>query len=526
MQGQSHRLEVRFEPAPRASLLAKEADEAKRSRENLQAAVKQVPGQTVSANVTQKPDAMLASQSRITPGAPLAPAPSESEDAKSIETNAEDKEAPAAKKKTDRPIEVVSDLIQVRMLTYPGERKSEVSEVWTQGHVQVRQMHAPDELPLHMTGERLYVQNRAKDDQLMTLRGSPAHVRDRGMHIEGQQISLDRQKNHSKVNGAGLLQLPVKRSLDGEELKEPKLLDVEWEEEMNFDGLNAKFLGNVRAVLNNDGMRSNMRCEEMDVELTRRISFTENRGDADDKDRPNAEIARVFCKDGVEFDSYNYEDTKLTEVRRGHFAEFTVNQVTGDTTGQGPGWIMGWRRGRGKRAGLTPNATVKANRALKPDSAEWEYMRIDFAGTADGNLQQKFNTFSEHVQIIYGPVERALMVIESDNLTKDAGRMGCQNLRITQNEPQEKDQPGHVELLATGNVDLEGRTFNARADSVSFDESKGLYTLRSQGQREATIWRQTQLGGDLSRADARLMYFIPARNILKLDQAIGLDGVN
>jgi hypothetical protein len=130
------------------------------------------------------------------------------------------------------------------------------------------------------------------------------------------------------------------------------------------------------------------------------------------------------------------------------------------------------------------------------------------------------------VQIIYGPVERALMVIESDNLTKDAGRMGCQNLRITQNEPQEKDQPGHVELLATGNVDLEGRTFNARADSVSFDESKGLYTLRSQGQREATIWRQTQLGGDLSRADARLMYFIPARNILKLDQAIGLDGVN
>jgi hypothetical protein len=153
-------------------------------------------------------------------------------------------------------------------------------------------------------------------------------------------------------------------------------------------------------------------------------------------------------------------------------------------------------------------------------------MRIDFAGLAEGNTKQKFNTFNERVQIIYGPVERYLMVIELDNLTKDAGWMRCQSLRITQKEPPAPEETAPVELLATGNVELEGRTFNARADSISFDESKGLYTLRSQGRRKATIWRQTQLGGDLSRADAQLMNFIPSRNILKLDQATGLDGVN
>ncbi len=526
MQGQSQRLEVTFEPAPTS---VPETTAAKRSRENLQPAIRQVPSQSVSANSTQPAKVMAASQTRSTTEIPLPPLPSEAPKT-SGESTGEKKAGPAdtkteAKKKDDGPIEVISDVISVTVLTRSGSRKSEVSEVVTEGHVQVRQIHGPDVLPLHMTGERLHVLNRSKDDQVMTLWGSPAHVRDRGMHIEGREIFLDRAANQSRVNGSGLLQLPVKRSLDGKELQEPKPLDVWWTESMTFDGLNAKFFGNVRAVLNNEGMRSNMRCEEMDVLLSERISFAENRG-SEELDQSNSEIARVYCKDGVKFDSYKYEESKLTEVRRGQFAEFTLNQTTGDTNGQGPGWIQVWQRGRGKRAGLTPNASVKANKALEPDAAEWEYMRIDFAGTADGNLKQKFNTFNERVKIIYGPVERPLMVIELDNLTKDAGWMQCQNLRITQKEPPSPEETGPIELLATGNVELEGRTFNARADSISFDEAKGLYTLRSQGRRKATIWRQTQVGGDTSRADAQLMNFIPSRNVLKLDQATGLDGVN
>ncbi len=495
MQGQSQRLEIWFEPAPVSAPLNLETADTKRPRTDLEPAVKQVPN----------------------PPATKDPAASD----------------PAAKKKSDDgPIEVVADLIKVKVLTHAGKRSSDVSEIWTEGRVDVRQAHAKDVLPLHMTGDRLHVLNRAKDDQLMTLWGSPGHVRDRGMHIEGRDIFLDRRKNFSRVNGEGLLQLPVKRSLEGEEMQEAKPLDVWWTEQMTFDGLNAKFFGNVRAILNNDGMRNNMRCEEMNVLMTNRISFTENlnenENDPHKKDRPKAEISRVECKDGVEFDSYKYEETKLTEIRRGHFAEFALNQITGDSKGQGPGEIKVWRRGRGKRAGMTPNASVKANRALKPDTSEWEYMRIEFAGLADGNLKQKFNTFRDRVQIIYGPVERSLMVIQRDEVkqTKDAGAMSCENLRLTQRDSAQKEEPAHVELLGTGNVKLEGNTFNARADSVSFDESKGLYTLRSQGSRKATIWRQTQVGGNLSQADAHLMHFIPSRNILKLDRAVGLDGVN
>lgn len=533
MQGQAQRLEVWFEPAPVVATSQMDPLQAKKSRTQLVPAVKQVPAQTISnsTNSTQQRIVLGTTGSSDPVQVPLAP-PAEDEASSVSQENSSSKmsgkepsDPPQKTEREDGPIEVVSDLIRVKVLTHAEQRQSEVSEVWTEGHVIVRQTHGPEELPLHMTGDKLHVLNRSKDDQVMTLWGSPAHVRDRGSHIEGREIFLDRLQNQSRVNGAGLLQLPVNRSLDGQELKEAKLLDVWWSEEMTFNGLNANFYGNVRAVLNNDGLRSNMRCEEMEVVLSERISFIESQSDRATGDT-KAEVSRVYCKDGVEFDSYKYEESKLSEVRRGRFAEFEINQTTGDTSGQGPGWIKVWRRGRGKRASLTPNASVKANRALKPDAAEWEYMRIDFAGTADGNLKQKFNTFKDRVQIIYGPVERSLMVIKLEDLPKDAGWMRCQSLRITQNEAKSDEDRGYIDLLALGNVELEGRSFNARADSISYDESKGLYTLRSQGRRKATIWRQLQVGGALSRADAQLMYFIPARNILKLDQAVGLDGVN
>lgn len=535
-QGLSQRLEVLFKPGPVVpeTETREQFTNAKRSRAELQPAVKIVPGQSLAS--ASASNASLGSSSPPGDGdrIPFAPPPAENPNSSSssekdeAESDAEQDSSPK-KDPEDGPIVVSSDWIRVNVLTYPKPRKSEVSQVWTQGNVDVRQSHGPEELPLHMTGERLYVENRAKDDQVMTLWGSPAHVRDRGMHIEGREIFLDREKNESLVKGAGLLQLPVKRSLDGTELLEPKLLDVSWSENMRFDGLSAKFFGDVRAVLDNDGLTSNMRCEEMNVTLTERISFRDSR-DRQTGEAEQIEVANVHCKDGVEFDSYKYEESKLAEVRRGRFAEFTLNQTSGDTSGQGPGEIKIWRRGRGKRASLTPRATVKANRALKPDSAEWEYMWIEFYGTADGNLKQKFNTFHDRVKIVYGPVERSLMVIEEENLTKDAGWMRCHSLRITQHPPENKEETGYVDLLALGNVDLEGWTlhgkFNARADSISYDESKGLYTLRSQGRGKARIWRQTQLGGERSEVAAQLMNFIPARNILKLHQATGLEGVN
>ena len=69
------------------------------------------------------------------------------------------------------------------------------------------------------------------------------------------------------------------------------------------------------------------------------------------------------------------------------------------------------------------------------------------------------------------------------------------SLNVTRQKDAEHPD-GFVELLGKGNAELEGQSFFAHADEVTYDESKGLYTMRAEGNRKATIWRQTEAGGE------------------------------
>lgn len=413
----------------------------------------------------------------------------------------------------DPPLEVVSDSIRVRVLSDGGDRPAEVAEIWTEGNVQLRRQHAAGGEPLRITGQSLHVLNRGGNDQVVQVRGEPAHIRQHGMHIEGRQIQLDRAGNRAWVDGAGLLQLPVSHGLDGKPLPASQPLDVWWQETMTFDGRQARFFGNVRAELAD----SRMRCHEMDVDLTDRLSFTAQQQPQD------IAVHKVRCRHGVEFDSYEYAGSTLAEIRRAEFWEFQLDRITGETQAVGPGVMSSWRRGRGKRAALSPPASVEANRPLQPESAEWEYVRVGFAGNAEGNIDRRFMTFHDRVHILYGPVERPLATIDPDELPKDAGHMQCDQLQVQHRQPEEGVQP-FIELLAEGNATLEGRGFHALADSISYDESKGSYVLRALGNRKAKIWRETTVGGERSSVESQRIEFVPAKKQLRAVRTTGAQG--
>lgn len=411
-------------------------------------------------------------------------------------------------------MKIYADLIRVRIVNGLTQKNSKVKEVWTYGHVDVQQNHEPGTQPLKVNGQIMHVINRSKDDQLMHVYGKPAHVRDRGRHIEGENIHLDRGKNYSWVEGPGLLQIPVEKTLEGKKLPQPQLLDVWWKKQMLFDGNVAKFRGGVRAVIAD----SRMRCETMDVFMAEPVSFTK-------KNRTReAKIQKVVCAGIVDFDSYEYVENKLMQMRQGRFVSLTIHHQTGDTVAQGPGRILVWKRGGAKRARLSPFATAKANTPARTEKNDWEYTRIDFSGQALGNTKQRFNTFYDRVRIVYGPVKRPPLVVDADNLPKNGGWMRSRSLQITQHEKTET-KPAYITLLARGNAELDGEKFHGRADNISYDESKGLYILKSFGKRKATIWRQTQIGGEESQFDAQRMEFIPSKNRLKLDRTTRLDGI-
>lgn len=419
---------------------------------------------------------------------------------------------PAKNRDMDRAAHISSQLIRVRALAQ-GE-KTDVAEVIAEGKVIVTQQHDGENLPLRITGDQLHLWNHSELHQVVDVLGKPAQIKDRGMELEGKKVHFDRGENIVRVDGKGLLRLPVKNTLEGKPLPQAKSLDIHWEEQMRFNGETAKFFAGVRATLDQDELR----CEEMDVTLSRRISFAEGADDSEE-----IKVNTVVCRDGVELKSHEYKENRLIGIRKATGFEFALNQKTGAISAQGPGTLQSWGRGSAKRASLEPAAGVKANRPLQTDPVNWEYTRVDFAGNMAGNFNDRATTFKDRVRIVYGPVDGATDIIDEDNLPKDAGWLRCDALSLQQH-PESAAQKAYFEIFASGNAELEGRSFHALGDNVTYDESKGLYIISANGRREATIWRENARTGRRDMVPAKRFEFVPALNELRVIEASSFQG--
>ncbi len=420
----------------------------------------------------------------------------------------------------DRPLQLVAKAVRVR-LAQQGKNRFTVSDVWGEGGVQVTQPTEGQQEGAELVGERLQLINTGPNRQSVRVFGRPARVRRPDFSLEGPDILLDRAANLLHVNGPGTLTASVTTDFEGRQLPTPQPLTVRWDDRMTFDGRTARFFGNITAEL----QHTRMRCHDLTVELSARVDFS-----APDPTRTTVELQRVVCHDTVWLESYGYVENRLNEVRRARCGQFSLDRLSGATEVAGPGEIEFWRRGRGKRAAVSPRATARANAPLQAEQTEWEYTRVEFAGGVTGNLHHRTAVFRDRVRIVYGPVDGPLGTIDPDHLPKDAALMRCETLEfvyVSDSKDKKANGPlpnGHIELTARGNAMLEGRTFFARADVISYDESKGMYSLSALGRAEATIWRQVQAGGDYSEASAKRMIFIPAKNYLDLDRATRLHG--
>ncbi len=422
-----------------------------------------------------------------------------------------------AAKADEKPPHLTANRIRVKTMMDGDD--PQIAVVIADGNVHVVQERRPDEKPFDLQGDRLRLENYSERHQVLRLQGeaTSAQISDRQLQLEGRDIHFDRGRNKARVVGAGRLRLPVtKNPFDDTPVTSNQQLDVFWTEEMTFDGETATFLKDVHTQLGD----SEVRCEEMQVTLDQRIDF------ADDGQRSqNTEVRTVLCRDGVHMVSRTYVGNILNEKRQASGFEFLFDKTTGDTTAQGPGHVLLWRRGSGNRAALGAKQSVVANRPRgEPETPEWEYSRIDFAGRMQGNAQRNHTEFHQRVKIVNGPVGSSTAVVDKDKLPRLGGWMTCRQLELTQERPEGND--AYLVAVGRGNVSLEGQTeqglFHANAETITYDESKGLYTLHGDGRRDATLSREKRpgagTGGDWS---AQVMQFIPAQNFVKIDRSPG-----
>ncbi|MFM8220063.1 MAG: hypothetical protein ACKOJF_14220, partial [Planctomycetaceae bacterium] len=80
------------------------------------------------------------------------------------------------------------------------------------------QSHGQEVAPLDVRGDRLQLWNYTNDRQVLQVQGKPAHVNDRGLRLEGEDVRFDRGANLATVQGKGVLRLPVRNGIDGRQL--------------------------------------------------------------------------------------------------------------------------------------------------------------------------------------------------------------------------------------------------------------------------------------------------------------------
>ncbi|HUQ69675.1 MAG TPA: hypothetical protein VM165_09135 [Planctomycetaceae bacterium] len=418
--------------------------------------------------------------------------------------------------KVEPPPTVVADRIRVRLR--PGEKTPSPADIWTEGRVRFEQRRPNVPQPLVITGDQVHIENHGAERQIAHVHGKPGHIKDASLALEAQSMHLDRADNRLWVDGAGLLQLPVKTDIDGKPLPKPQPLDVQWKERMSFDGRLAAFHGDATAVLGD----RRMTCETMQVTLSEGIRF----------DRPPAgsdrvQLASIYCRNDVELNHRVYVESKLTEVLIANVWELRIDRESGELHAQGPGDMSVWRRDAASQTGLPTPQTAKPNRPTQIDDAEWEYSHVKFDGQMRGNLHRRHATFLERVEIVHGPVQApdpSHAINPDAPLPKAAGFLKCAQLDVSQSPPDTNDRR-YIQLAGQGNAELDGQGFFASADQITYDAAKKSYILQCKGKNKARIWRRGG-PGELTAAPTVMqrMEFIPATNTIRADGISGGEG--
>jgi hypothetical protein len=280
-------------------------------------------------------------------------------------------------------------------------------------------------------------------------------------------------------------------------------MTIEWTDNMVFNGRQAHFAGEV-AVLS---AQQRMRGETLDVQLTQPVLF----GGSSSGARP--EIRQIDINGNVLIELADYEQQQLISTARLQVPYARIDRQSGDLYASGPGRLTTVRAGF--RSGLTAAAAPPAAALpAEPVSSDAKtYLQVDYQREITGNIYRNVVDFSDRVQVIYGPVlswNETLSV--QGPLRRNDVLLSCDRLTVAQATIPPSSAPAGqpmIDLIAQGNTYVEGQSFTARGDRVSYAQSKGLLVLEGTGRTDAVLSHQTRIGAPRSDTAARkILYWI------------------
>jgi lipopolysaccharide export system protein LptA len=438
--------------------------------------------------------------------------------------------------------EVIGRLMRARVEMV--QQKAELAELTVDGAARFAETQTaqPGERPMLVTGERLHVADANLPQTAITVTGAPdrpAHFEGRGMGLNGPNINLNRGGNRLWIDGGGQMQLPLDRDLQGQPLRTPGVLLVEWKRRMEFDGRKAQFKQSVTAR----GPTQEMQTGELDVLFQQPIRFS------DPKPQQQPQVEQLLCRGGVRLDNREMADGQPVSQDRMQAADLAMNLLSGDLTAGGPGWLVSVRRGApqglgggklgvgsqnppasltGPRSSLPVSPTALPTTAPQPAAQNTlNCLHLRFLGSITGNIRRREMVFHEQVQAAYGPADSWQTILDIDNPTEQGGVLRSDHLQVNDMTPMGGGKQS-LELLAMGNVVAEGRasqgkSYTARAIRMSYSQAKDLLVLEGDGRTDAELFLQQTTGGVPARSAAQKMLFWTQTHRVKIEGARSLE---
>jgi lipopolysaccharide export system protein LptA len=290
------------------------------------------------------------------------------------------------------------------------------------------------------------------------------------------------------------------RDLQGQPLARPQPVDVTFAEGLTFDGQTAVLRGEVEVRT----AQQELRTDQLEIKLQQRINL----------DQPAAargaavQVALIRCRGQVFLENRTPGPQGLLAVDQVELRDLDLDQVTGNLTGAGPGWLKTVRRGEPRGLQLSP-AGAPAPRAAST-ALPLSYVYVQFQRGVRGNIlpARRELTFADRVRTVYDRVadwNAQPQADDPDLLSPDGALLQCDQLTLR--EMPSAGSPPQYELEAQGSTVVEGQSFTARGHRISYAQAKDLLVLEGDGRADARLFHQARPGAPTANWAARKIMF-------------------
>ena len=387
----------------------------------------------------------------------------------------------------------------------------------------------PGEKPMVVAGDRLHVAGANTEQTHVTVIGKLAHIEATGVDLLGETIELEKHTNRLWVNGPGRMLMPMTQDLDGKPLEQPQTVEIKWAGRMAFQGNTVVFERDVRVT----SQQQLLTTQKLEATLSQPIDFAHAgaaglpRRGGRPEDGP--QLAQIRCIGEAFLSSRELDlrgqQTSFTEMQ---LFDLSIDRVSGAVAVRGPGWLRRVARATatGPRPGLP--GQPPANAAPKAPPKGLTYLHVTFQHSITGNLNQRELTFGEPTKTVYAPVDdwnARLNPEEPASLGPEGMVMDAKQLTVREMPARDKNQKNWFELVAVGNVLVEGTQFVALGHRATYSQDKDQLVLEGDGRSPAEISYASVGGGARNEAKAnRIVYAIALQHVvISGAQSMGLD---